>query len=246
MVRGSARAQPDWRRVSFPARIGVHGSARGQPDWGHVSFPALLWLTWGAVTGTTAGELLRVEYTLSRPELVSAELVLADGRRLTMIVAADHLEVLLPPDTPDGPATVVAQLDDGARTATAELIVFLTGVPLVPPQRVPDAAPLRRGAHRLVRADPVRVRVRAEPGRLERRAPPTTVRVLGLPARVRHAPVVRVLARSPAGVRLTAGPTVVRAAVRAAGATAALRVGETAVAHRDGRALEEALLLDLL
>jgi hypothetical protein len=90
------------------------------------------------------------------------------------------------------------------------------------------------------------VRVLAEPGRLERRAPPTTVRVLGAPARVRHAPVVRVLARSPAGVRLAAGPTVVRAAVRAAGATAALRVGETAVAHRDGRALEEALLLDLL
>src|SRR3954467_1409484 len=37
------------------------------------------WLTWGAVAGTKAGELLQVEYSVNRPLLARATIKLADG-----------------------------------------------------------------------------------------------------------------------------------------------------------------------
>jgi hypothetical protein len=195
MIRGYVRAQPDWRRVSFPPAV-ILGFVRAQPDWRRVSFPVVPWLEWGAVAGTTAGELLQVEYTITHPELVRARLVLADGRELAMVVFADHLEVLLPYDTPDGPATVIAELDDGAgRTATAELVILLTGVAVPLPVPRPAGGLPRRSPHRLIRAAPARVGVTAGPVGLERRDRPTTVRLAGA-ARVRHAPVQRVLART--------------------------------------------------
>src|SRR4051794_27230621 len=110
-LRGYVYGQPDWRRVSVAAKapIGLRGYAYGQPDWRRVTVNA--WLTWGAVGGTTAGELLQVAYSVTHPAVTGATLVLADGRRLAMTVYPDRLELLLPEDTPDGPATVIAELD---------------------------------------------------------------------------------------------------------------------------------------
>lgn len=62
-------------------------------------------VTWGAEAGTTAGELLSLGYT-SDEAIFRAQLWLSDGRRLDITVNPATLEVLLPPDTPDGMATV--------------------------------------------------------------------------------------------------------------------------------------------
>ena len=62
-------------------------------------------VTWGAESGTTAGELLSLGYTSDEP-IFRAELWLEDGRHLAMSVGAGALEVLLPADTPYGLATV--------------------------------------------------------------------------------------------------------------------------------------------
>jgi hypothetical protein len=83
-------------------------------------FPVTAGLVWGAVTGTTAGELLRIRYRGAT--IVTATLELADGRVLELTVDAGELSVLLPPDTPDGIAVVTATLDD-ASTATLEILL---------------------------------------------------------------------------------------------------------------------------
>lgn len=62
-------------------------------------------IVWGAESGTTAGELLVLAYTPG-DAIFRAELWLSDGRHLSMAVNAGSLEVLLPPDTPNGMATV--------------------------------------------------------------------------------------------------------------------------------------------
>jgi hypothetical protein len=62
-------------------------------------------VAWGSEAGTTAGELLQLGYTSDEP-IFRAELWLSDGRHLEITVNPATLEVLLPPDTPDGMATV--------------------------------------------------------------------------------------------------------------------------------------------
>lgn len=62
-------------------------------------------VAWGAEAGTTAGELLSLGYS-SDEAIFRAELWLSDGRHLEITVNPGTLEVLLPPDTPDGMAIV--------------------------------------------------------------------------------------------------------------------------------------------
>jgi hypothetical protein len=154
--------------------MGLRGYVYGQPDWRRITVAG--WLTWGAVGGTTAGELLQVAYAVTHPGVTDATLVLADGRRLAMTVYPDRLELLLPSDTPNGPATVIADLDDGAgTTSTAQLVIFLTGVAVPVAEAKPAGGMPRRALtrpHRLVHATPGRVELVSEPARLIRRAPP--------------------------------------------------------------------------
>jgi hypothetical protein len=103
---------------------------------------------WGAVAGTTAGELLRVAYVADESGVDSAVLSLPDGRALEMAVLADRLEVALPPDTPAGTATVTAlAIDDVDNAALYTLDIAVTGAlvaPEAPPRTFPAApAPLR-------------------------------------------------------------------------------------------------------
>jgi hypothetical protein len=83
-------------------------------------------VTWGTVAGTNAGELLQAAYMLDEPEAVGAELVLADGRHLAMTVLAGRVEVLLPPDTPDGEAIIKL----GTRDDVDNVAVFQRAVQL--------------------------------------------------------------------------------------------------------------------
>lgn len=99
-------------------------------------------VTWGGVGGTNAGELLQVGYQLDEPALISAELVLSDGRRLAMADTGLTLELNLPADTPDGWATIRALVrDDVLNEATRTLAVRLTGT-IVQPQPEPSVGGL--------------------------------------------------------------------------------------------------------
>jgi hypothetical protein len=145
--------QPTVGMAVAPAGIGS-AEAVGDPV---VAQPVVL--TWGAVTGTTAGELLRVAYTLSAPATVEATLTLADGRTLPM--SGEPLEALLPADTPAGNATVTALVDG----ATYTLTVALTGTVMVPEprppsRRAPSLPPPRREPHRVTRRVVVPIAVR--------------------------------------------------------------------------------------
>lgn len=102
-------------------------------------------VTWGAVGGATAGELLDVRYTSDEP-LATAKLELPDSRVLDMAIAADRLTVLLPPDTPDGVAWITVA-DDVLNEAPRQPI-NIAGSIVVPPDRAPAVGPgPRRGFH---------------------------------------------------------------------------------------------------
>lgn len=83
-------------------------------------------VVWGGASGTTAGELLRVAYVSDEP-LEYAALILGDGRRLTLTVLPDHVEVLLPPDAPDGWAAIEVR-DDVDNRRTYANVVQLAGI----------------------------------------------------------------------------------------------------------------------
>jgi hypothetical protein len=88
-------------------------------------------VVFGPATGTTAGEFFQIQYTSDEP-LAGAELILADGRSLTLAVRPGTLEVLLPPDTADGWAAIKVW-DAAGNERTYPAVVFLTGLPVVPP-----------------------------------------------------------------------------------------------------------------
>jgi hypothetical protein len=94
---------------------------------------------WGAVGGTTAGELLQIEYAADEM-IATADVVLRDGRTLAMTVGPTTLEALLPPDTPEGAATVRVRDDVGNELVDAALLT-LVGLPYVPPVPPPIQAP---------------------------------------------------------------------------------------------------------
>lgn len=103
-------------------------------------------VTWGAVGGATAGELLDVRYETDEP-LALAQLWLPDGRRLDMEVQADRLTVLLPADAPDGVSWIHAY--DDVLNPTPRQAVNIAGVIVVPPDEPPalGPGPRARGSH---------------------------------------------------------------------------------------------------
>jgi hypothetical protein len=198
-------------------------------------------VTFGASSGTTAGEFFQIEYTSDEP-LASAQLILADGRVLELTVATGVLSVLLPPDTPEGWASIrVADAAGNARTYPA--VVQLHGA-VVPP------VPVRPPSHRSL---PPRRAVR--PRRL------VTARssiAVASSSRLRAREHVTGVAALRSGTRVRRGPAPIRRTrvlgrLRVAGdthlhvhqATSSIVVTDTTVSvhRRDGPRLEEALLL---
>jgi hypothetical protein len=98
-------------------------------------------VTWGAVGGTTAGELLQLEY-VSDEAIATADVVLRDGRVVALSVGETVLSALLPPDTPEGAASVRVRDDVGNERVYPALLV-LAGTPFVPPPET-QASPRRR------------------------------------------------------------------------------------------------------
>lgn len=113
-------------------------------------------VAWETPTGATAGELLQLPYTTGEA-IEDAWIILGDHRRLDFDVFADRLEVLLPPDTPNGPATVHYRDDvwnEGTHT------IALVGV-IVAPE--PESPGVPRGPRPVKsRFPPTRVVVEAK------------------------------------------------------------------------------------
>jgi hypothetical protein len=100
-------------------------------------------VTWGAVGGATAGEMLTVLYSSDEP-LGVARLWLPDGRRLDMTIEPDRLTLLLPADAPDGVSWIHAY-DDVMNEAPRQA-VNISGVIVVPPPEPPvTPGPPQRG-----------------------------------------------------------------------------------------------------
>jgi hypothetical protein len=226
------------RGVTTPA-----GVFAGAPAWPVITLDTHApEVTWGTPVGTTAGELLQVAYTLDEPELLDATLTLIDGRVLVLSVYADRLELVLPADASDGPATVRARVrDDVGNEAIRELVIVITGVPYVPPQTPPTPArpgwpqPRRRREQR-EHVVQVRSRVRAR----------SSARV-GATRRSRERLVVVGHARL-AGPRRATAVVIVRSRAlleQERVAVSALRASSRATIHRRGGD-DDALLLDLL
>lgn len=104
-------------------------------------------VTWGAVGGAEAGQLLQVAYTLDEPDAVSAEFVSFAGEHVPLTVLPDRVEGLLPPAITGGLGSVLLTvLDDLGNEAVRELKIQVVspvgGVPArTGPGIVPTAAP---------------------------------------------------------------------------------------------------------
>lgn len=122
-------------------------------------------LTWGAPSAAAVAGLLAVGYSVDEPGVAAASLRLADGRRLTMTVAAERLSVVLPADAPAGAATIEALLRDDVgneTTASTDVVLERPVVPLPPAvdgHRRWSARTAPRPPARRVAAPPSRVRV---------------------------------------------------------------------------------------
>jgi hypothetical protein len=200
---------------------------------------------WGAVAGTTAGELLRVAYVADEPGVDSAVLSLPDGRALEMAVLADRLEVALPPDTPAGTATVTAlAIDDVDNAALYTLDIAVTGAlvaPEAPPRTFPAApAPLRPRPRKFITS---RSRLRGScPAQVQRAAATVRTTTAGTGSSA------STTARATASSSLAASSSARTLAVVTArdSTAAAAELSNVSVRRRDGPGLEEALLLELL
>lgn len=203
-------------------------------------------IEWGAVAGTSAGQLLQVAYTIDEPGILTAELELPDGRELPVAIHDARLEVLLPPDAGGGFATLrVDVIDDLGNAATVEHMILLSGVFTTPtgpgrsshPTWSPEDVP-----------DPPRTVVWA--------ISHLTLRSADQLLAVHFARTSRSVSSSRNVVRRRTLASSGRTAVRSTGRTGILLVTPPARAsalasgrvtsRRDGRSLEEALLLDLL
>lgn len=204
-----------------------------------IIFPALPWeVTYGPFDGTTAGEQLHIGYTSNFP-VDEATLILADGRELVLTIAGGVLSVVLPPDTPDGWAGVRLHNTRG-ETRTDVQVVLLHGVTVAPP---PGQPPAGGPAARRRRPKPTPEAKTVTIGSRVTVASATRVRAWRA---IRDSLVAssetRVRARQSSALHITAASvTRLRGAVSASATVGT--VGETAVARRDGPALEEALLL---
>jgi hypothetical protein len=103
--------------------------------------------------GTNAGDYLRLGYTTDEP-LATASLRLSDARVLALAISPSELAVLLPPDTADGPATLL-WTDAVGNPGQIVNAVVLSGVVGIPPAEPPTGgmpAPARRTLRRRLRA----------------------------------------------------------------------------------------------
>lgn len=201
-------------------------------------------ITWGAQAGATAGELLQLGYTLDEPGIVSAQLELADGRNLALADTGLTLEAQLPPDTPNGPATVrVVVRDELLNQATRTRTIFLVGVVVIP-EGPPAAGGLPSPARRRPQPNARVIRVRSQ-------VPTTsssTLLVLGQ-GKVGIAVATstrRMRAAAATSSRLGLGSSARLATRRVEGPDSTRTLSrEGAVTRRDGPTTE-ALLLDLI
>jgi hypothetical protein len=198
-------------------------------------------VTFGASSGTTAGEFFQIEYTSDEP-LASAQLILADGRVLELTVGTGVLSVLLPPDTPEGWASIrVADAAGNSRTYPA--VVQLHGAVVPPvPVRPPSYPSLPR---RVVRPRRRLVTVRssivvASSSRLRAREHVTGLVALRSSTRVRRGPAPIRRARVVGRLRVV-GATHLH--VHQAVPSIVVMDTTVSVHRRDGPRLEEALLL---
>jgi hypothetical protein len=203
-------------------------------------------VTWGAVGGATAGEMLTVLYSSDEP-LDVARLWLPDGRRLDMTIEPDRLTLLLPADTPDGVSWIHAY-DDVMNEAPRQA-VNISGVIVVPPPEPPvTPGPPQRGQPSF-HPDRVETRTRRSRSRGVARSRSSTTRA---PRRVRSRSMIndsrsmiyrsRDLARSRATVVSSA-----RSARYSDLHTRALGSSSAITRRREGPGEEDALaLLDLL
>lgn len=110
-------------------------------------------VVWGAAGGLSAGALFQIAYTLDEPAITAAEIELGDGRVIPLGIQPGWLEVLLPPDAPQGNATVRAFVrDDVDNTATRTTVVALTGVVVEPDEPPPHFGGAPDGPRRIERA----------------------------------------------------------------------------------------------
>jgi hypothetical protein len=197
-------------------------------------------VSWGAVGGATAGELLRLAYSADEP-IAGAELILADGRVFALTVAAGELRVMLPADTPQGTASVRVR-DDVGNERTYPALVALQGAIVVPPP-APTPVPRTGGPPR--RAARQRSRVIRHTSRVVARS------ACAVRARARHRTTVVAVARTAADcsvqclTRITPTTTSRLQSVLSPGRRHAL-IGagvELAVRRRDGPDQELLLLL---
>lgn len=205
-------------------------------------------VTWGAVDGTTAGELLRVGYTLNEPALVSATVRLADGRTLPLDDTGLTLEALLPPDTPDGNATIRALVrDDVLNEATRTVVVHLTGtVVVVPDSPTPTPGfPARAPRPRRRRPAPVvvtsRTRARVRTRSIAGAGPPRSKPAIAV-LRYDRRMSAELGDSSIAGVSIS---SITRAAVPVARASSRT-VSRATIHRRDGDDLEALAALGLI
>lgn len=113
-------------------------------------------VTWGAVGGATAGELLDVRYETDEP-LALAQLWLPDGRKLDMEIAADRLTLLLPADAPDGVSWI--HVYDDVLNPVPRQAVNIAGVIVVPPEEPPAFGPGPRSRRGSFHPDRVETRI---------------------------------------------------------------------------------------
>lgn len=199
-------------------------------------------VVFGPAAGTTAGEFFRIKYTTNRP-LVSARLVLLDGRELVLTIGVDEFAVTLPADTPRGFAGIRVTDDDGHTRFYPTVVELFTTAPVRPPR--PPAFPLRRPSNP------------ARPAPVERPAP--RVVTIGTRVRVRTSTRVTVVQLAPLALRPVTATAVRHTRTLGSEIAALSRAGirplyrsevvyaETAsttrVGRRDGPAIEEMLLV---
>jgi hypothetical protein len=198
-------------------------------------------VTWGAVGGATAGELLEVLYTTDEP-LAFAKLWLPDGRKLDMTIEADRLSVLLPADTPNGVSWIHAS-DDVLNEAPRQA-VNIAGVIIVPPPEPPQVPGPPQRARPSIHPDRVETRTRRSRSRGVARSRASTSRS---PRRARTGAISTSRSMILRSRTMKSRPGEVRSAARTSVTLSHGTHGwgsSSAVTHRrDGPGEEEAMLL---
>lgn len=195
-------------------------------------------VTWGAQTGTTAGELLQLAYTSDEP-IAAAQLTTFDGTVLALTVGDAILSVLLPANTAAGAASVLVA-DAAGNERNYPALVVLQGVVVPVPRRPGGGPPRRRPARRRSRTIINEVTIVARSSTI------VTARVQSIPSElaIHRASVIT-------ATQTIATTSTARSSSRLRSAVAPTRVQlqaseEHAVQRRDGPDFEELLLLQLL